>query len=276
MFGRVVSAYQRIDERRKLYGLEGALAIRAVEKSQQRGNREETPLVPIRPPGTRKRLWMRLGTSDPWVAKQVFISEEYEPLKHLRDVHTIIDCGANVGYTSAYFLDHHPQAKVLAVEAATENIELCRRNLQAYGERAAVVHAAVWDSPGKLQVFCPQRSREKMAYAWRVRDAEAAAPEADDGPVDSGVPVEYISSVTVNDLIDQAGGFADILKIDIEGAEAQVFAGDTSWLDRVRALAIEIHWGNCDQVVKKAFEGKPFQTSASGELTMFWNSAYAG
>jgi hypothetical protein len=33
----------------------------------------------------------------------------------------------------------------------------------------------------------------------------------------------------------------DILKIDIEGAEKEVFADSTAWLGRVRAIIIELH-----------------------------------
>ena len=35
----------------------------------------------------------------------------------------------------------------------------------------------------------------------------------------------------------------DLLKVDIEGGEDHLFAGDSSWLDRVRCLAIEFHNG---------------------------------
>jgi methyltransferase FkbM-like protein len=33
----------------------------------------------------------------------------------------------------------------------------------------------------------------------------------------------------------------DILKVDIEGAEVQLFSGNLDWLERVRALLIEFH-----------------------------------
>ena len=33
----------------------------------------------------------------------------------------------------------------------------------------------------------------------------------------------------------------DILKIDIEGAEVQMFRSDLGWLDRVRSILIEFH-----------------------------------
>ncbi len=278
MFNRFVSAYQRISERSRLYGLQGALGIRAFEKLQQQGSTEEHPLIAIRPPGARKTLQMRLGSSDPWVAEQVFVSKEYAPLNKLRDVHTIIDCGANVGYTSAYFLDHHRKAKVLAIEAEAANLALCQRNLQAYGNRAEVLHAAVWDRAGTLELFCPVETRKQMEWAWRVRTAPSSTA-GESSPVhqerERSVTQEIVSgsvsSVTIGDLITRIGGAVDILKVDIEGAEEQVFAGDTSWLDRVRALAIEIHWGECETIVWKAMEGRDFETSTCGEVTVFWN-----
>ena len=33
----------------------------------------------------------------------------------------------------------------------------------------------------------------------------------------------------------------DILKLDIEGAEKQVFSGSTEWLENVKVLIVELH-----------------------------------
>ena len=49
-------------------------------------------------------------------------------------------------------------------------------------------------------------------------------------------------AVTMQEVIE-ASGFPriDLLKIDIEGAEVELFKGDTEWLSRVGAIAIEFH-----------------------------------
>jgi len=40
----------------------------------------------------------------------------------------------------------------------------------------------------------------------------------------------------------------DVLKVDIEGAEVQLFSGDTSWLARVGMLMIEFHSDAREQI----------------------------
>src|SRR6476469_2925625 len=61
-------------------------------------------------------LLARGGSSDGQVFHQIFVEREYRCIDHLTDVRTIIDAGANVGYSSAYFLTRWPRAKVIALE----------------------------------------------------------------------------------------------------------------------------------------------------------------
>jgi len=54
--------------------------------------------------------------------------------------------------------------------------------------------------------------------------------------------VHSVKALTVNDLLDNYGlERIDILKIDIEGAEKEVFSNSSSWLGKVDAIIIELH-----------------------------------
>jgi hypothetical protein len=82
------------------------------------------------------------------------------------------------------------------------------------------------------------------------------------------------------DGIDIASLFArsgaeriSILKMDIEGTEALVFAGShRAWIDRVDALLIELHedsvFGRGSEVFYPAIAGQNFTITQSGELTV--------
>ena len=59
-------------------------------------------------------LQCRSRTTDSAVFWQVFIGLEYECLDDVADVGLVIDCGANVGYSSAYFLSRFPRCTVVA------------------------------------------------------------------------------------------------------------------------------------------------------------------
>lgn len=52
-----------------------------------------------------------------------------------------------------------------------------------------------------------------------------------------------VRAITVEDILERyALQRIDLLKIDIEGAELELFsAGDLTWLDRVDCIAIELH-----------------------------------
>lgn len=51
-----------------------------------------------------------------------------------------------------------------------------------------------------------------------------------------------VRAVTIDELLQSGNGNIDILKLDIEGSEADLFASnDTSWIRRVKVFAIELH-----------------------------------
>jgi hypothetical protein len=48
--------------------------------------------------------------------------------------------------------------------------------------------------------------------------------------------------MTMPALIQDSGfPFIDLLKVDIEGAEVELFRGDLGWLNTIGAIAIEFH-----------------------------------
>jgi hypothetical protein len=51
-----------------------------------------------------------------------------------------------------------------------------------------------------------------------------------------------IEAYTIPSLMDYGSGKVDLLKLDIEGSESEVFGPDArEWLPRVRNIAIELH-----------------------------------
>jgi hypothetical protein len=61
----------------------------------------------------------------------------------------------------------------------------------------------------------------------------------------------------------------DLLKVDIEGAEKEVFAA-CDWMDSVRCLMIELHdrfKPGCSEAVNAVVQG--FSTSERGETTLY-------
>ena len=92
-------------------------------------------------------LHYRWNKSDVYVFRQIFIQREYSYLDNLTNVGLIVDCGANVGYSSSYFLTQFPNSHVIAIEPDPENFAIMRKNLLPYGERVETFNAAVWSHP---------------------------------------------------------------------------------------------------------------------------------
>jgi FkbM family methyltransferase len=212
-------------------------------------------------PFSKYPLGFRPGSSDLLVFDQIFIQREYSCLDDLEGVDFVVDCGANVGYASAYFLSRFPECSVVAIEPDYDNYELLRRNLSPYSNRTRAVHGGVWSSAAAWlkPVEVPYRDGREWSYQFVKCDSadEAAIPAVDIGTLLRESGAERIS----------------LLKMDIEGAEAVVFgASDISWLDRVDNIAIELHddsaFGDATRIFSAAMAGRGFASGLSGELTI--------
>ncbi len=205
-------------------------------------------------------VFVRPGTSDPVVFRQIFIEREYACLDDLPDPGLVIDCGANVGYSSAYFLSRFSTCRVVAVEPDPDNFRVLERNLAPYGGRATAVRAGVWPYPTRLALR-PGGYRGDAAWARQVVETTADDPTG-------------FEAVDIPTLLARSGADRiSVLKMDIEGAEAEVFARDYQrWLGAVDALVIELHddtvFGPAAAVFDRAVSGYPFRRSRSGELTV--------
>jgi FkbM family methyltransferase len=193
-------------------------------------------------------------TSDIWVFSQIFVDREYVCFDHLSDVELIIDLGANVGYSAAYFLSRFPKSFVVAVEPDNENLALLKMNLAPYQGRYIAVHAAVW--PEKTALYFDPASPGLGEWGRRVTADKQKGDEV------QAVDIESLISMTDYHRIS-------VLKIDIEGAERELFARNYAlWLNRTENLCIEVHGDQCRIVVEKAISGAGFALSTSGELTI--------
>lgn len=240
---RAQIAYQR--NLSKDLGQAGATRYRAATFLRSRGMKLST--FSVRPPGVAERVHIRMDTSDIPAYRQVFKREEYGELRSAGRVQTIVDCGANIGLTSVYFLNIFPDARVIAIEPDPSNANMCRRNLAPYGARATVIEAGVWSHRTRLTVQSKGAGKE---WGTEVRSDPNGATEAID------IPSLGLSSI-------------DILKVDIEGSEREMF-GPTAraWIDSVRNIAIELHGQECEHIFRKALHGFKFTEIQSGELTV--------
>lgn len=208
----------------------------------------------------RYPLLCRQDTSDWDVFKQVFVDLQYDCFPHAPAPGLILDCGANVGYASAWFLSAFPSCHVLAVEPDPDNFRSLLANLRPYGARASAVHGAVWSHDTTL-ALASDRFSDGREWSRHVH--------TDLSPDGVAVPAFSIPNLLARCGADRVS----ILKMDIEGAETVVFSDNpVRWLSAVDALAIELHprshFGDPAAPFGDAMRAAGFGCTRAGELTV--------
>lgn len=142
----------------------------------------------------------------------------------------IIDAGAHIGFTAIYLAHHYPQAQIYSIEPAASNFRLLRANAAFYPQ-IMPIHAALWRDATELYVVTPSRQMHPVVFRTQA-------------PTDA-VPSQVIGRVTATTipqlLADYDIDFVDLLKVDIEGAEKEVFAETEAWIERVGVIIMEPH-----------------------------------
>ena len=202
------------------------------------------------PPKLRHAVRLRLHTSDTMVFGGVIIDEEYSfGLPVFASV--IVDAGANVGLTSIFYAETFPKARIFAIEAERSNFELMLKNVRPY-PNITPIHAALWGSEGYVSIAEPLPGASGN-WGFTVINK----------PGD-------VRAITVPLLMRDFGiNHIDLLKIDIEGSEKEVFEA-CDWQDRLDSIVIELHDPSrpgCSEVVNRALEG--FSKTKSGQLTCY-------
>jgi FkbM family methyltransferase len=203
---------------------------------------------------TAHQLHFRQGSTDEWVIKQVLVDRQYdlrqtdrigELLDHAARLRAggrkplIVDAGANIGAASVYFRDQVPDAHIVAIEPAPDNFELLLRNVEGLG--VETFNGAVSSTTGRARVVDPGRGE------WAYRTISITETDGSS---------ETVPRVTINEIFraHAVNTFPFLVKVDIEGAEGELFSGNTDWVARTPLLIVELH----DWLLPKQRTSQPF------------------
>jgi FkbM family methyltransferase len=188
----------------------------------------------------RTKKWTILRVrpgSDRDVVAQVFHTESYgmDGLSRGQDVRDryerlvregrqplVVDCGANIGASAAYFSICYPAARIVAIEPSGGNLAQAHKNCRS--ANVEFVAAAVASRPGRSSLIDPGWG----SWSLRVRETH-----------DGEIPMVTIQSIVSSDQYRTCEPF--IVKIDIEGFEDDVFADNLEWIDQFPVIMIELH-----------------------------------
>jgi spore maturation protein CgeB len=190
----------------------------------------------IKPLGGQS-LALRPGTADSTVLWDVFHFKFHAPPVPLRADAVVVDFGCNVGYTTAHLASLCPQGRVFAVELDEANYKQAQNNTAHLGGRCVVQRAAVWSSDGEISYG------GTSTQGFHVAGGATTAPAR-----------------CIDTLLREFGvREVDYLKMDIEGAEVDVFRASLGWLDKVRSLKVEVHKLEDFDWIKSLLEARGFQ-----------------
>jgi FkbM family methyltransferase len=173
------------------------------------------------------------------------IREEYgRTLKNTQPL-WMIDAGSSIGDVSAYYLSRYEKLQVVALEPNPQNHSVAKINLRPYGDRCHLLQRALWSSEARLQLH---------GDLTMTRVSEIVDPHTSFDA--KGITISKIIKLYNIPKID-------ILKIDIEGAEKEVFAdNEIDWLLKTDLIIIEIHDRLSQDVVEKAMTTYGFEMSS--------------
>ena len=207
----------------------------------------------------QNQVYFRHNTSDTKVLYQVFFEQQYACISNLELPKLIVDCGANVGYASLYFLNKYPHTHIIAVEPDLENFKICEKNLEFYQERISLIHSGIWSHSTGLAI---SKGDFGDCREWAIQVKEVD----DDRKAD-------IYAIDIYSLLENSRFTSiDLLKMDVEGAETTIFSRNyDKWLSKVKNIAIELHGEECRKKFFQALSAYKYELSEFGELTICKN-----
>jgi FkbM family methyltransferase len=208
-------------------------------------------LVPMRADRVRTvelrdgtRLSYRRNRGDIYVLREVWIDRAYE-LPPGIEPRVVLDLGAHIGLVSLWLWREYRTQATVAVEPSAANANLAAANFAANEIDVRLVHAAVGPTLGRA--FFSEQSESQLGQLAERGDE--------------------VDMVTIESLLESfPDGRADLVKIDIEGAERHVLESLPKWAAAVDAIAGEFHEsGEVPTGHTNVLEGAGFRRASTHE-----------
>lgn len=212
---------------------------------------KKNTVIDITPKNFAHPIYLRNNTSDIEAFYQIFDRKDYQ-LDYGGVPKTIVDCGANAGCASVYFKNKYPEATVIAVEPEPSNFNMLKRNTERYNG-VHCLNCGIWNRSTNLEII--NEGKGNWSFSTKEVDHENE---------------NTIKAISIDEIMKRYDlKQIDILKIDIEGSEKEMFEKNyEKWLPFTKTIVIELHdWmrPGCSRSVFKALANYDFSSSFQGE-----------
>ena len=188
-------------------------------------------------PGYPTGVWLRPIRSDYSIFWQCVVQGQYdfamfpqmaellrraEAMQQAGAVPVIVDGGGNVGLAALGFARDYPFAQVVTIEPDADNFAVLMRNIAAL-EQVTAVQGALASRQGHSRVIAHERGSAGLMTEFCAADAPGAVP-----------------AWTVPDLVGVVPhGRPWIVKLDIEGAQHELFSANLDWIGQAELIVLE-------------------------------------
>jgi FkbM family methyltransferase len=215
--------HKAVKKARHYYPVLGVFGVVAFAFAKVSGTR---PLFKKNLVGIRHPVYVRIGTTDLSVLKQTLIERHYDFSLPITPK-VIVDAGANIGLSAVFFANKYPEALILAIEPDRANFNVLERNVAPYPQIKAF-QAALWNENKQIRLVDPGTGD----HGFQTAEGSGANCQ----------PRGFVPAMTMDALMSKMDlQHIDVLKIDIEGAEKEVFETSAKWIEKIGAIMVELH-----------------------------------
>jgi FkbM family methyltransferase len=214
----------------ELLGEKQAAEILHLFSEIESGKYQKDEIHTVHIKGIKHPVSLRAIRADMQSFINTFIDPYLELKPYMKDTRTVIDAGANIGYTAILFANWWPQAKIIGIEADRENYELALKNIGPYSN-ITLLHGGLWNKEIQLSIEAGQED------GFVVREISNAQNGVSPENLTTGISLEQLLRTYSLPQID-------FLKMNIEGSEKEVFSENYhTWLPKTKAMLVELHDG---------------------------------
>lgn len=203
---------------------------------------------------------MRNNPYDYATFEEVILQQTYNiPLNFLPK--NIIDGGGNIGLTACYFATKYPGANIVSIEPDDDNFNVLNDNIKHYSNISAI-KAGIWNKSAHLKITNTTAGNN----AFTIEETNTPGTNT----------LEALSITAIMEKMKW--NYIDILKLDIEGSEKEVFsAGFENWMPKTKVIIIELHDAmkpGCSRAVFAVVNKYNFSFNIKGENIIFTNLSF--
>jgi FkbM family methyltransferase len=209
-------------------------------------------------------IHLRTKSSDLLAFHQIFTFKEYD-MNLGFSPRFIVDAGANIGLSVVFFANKFPSVKIVAIEPEKANFVMLEKNTKGY-ENILLAKRALSNQPN-VNFDVIDKGYGNWGFVTEMQDSK-----------NTKNVIDTVKTITIDEILMEYNlEYLDLLKIDIEGGEKELFESNyENWLPKTKCIIIELHDGITKGSSKsffKAISKYDFSYFNRGENLLFINNS---